>query len=93
MALQITDVKNTLTINREPVKAFVTFLVDDCLLIRDVKVIKLNGEYFVSMLSKKMKNGVYQDTVALINKETRKLVEEAVLGEYEREIGEQVARR
>ena len=93
MALQITEVKIALMTNNDPVKAFVSFLVSDCLLIRDVKIIEVKGECFVAMPSKKLNNGVYQDTVAPINKETRKLIEDAVLGEFERVTGELVTRR
>jgi hypothetical protein len=39
MALQITQVKIALVTKKDPVKACVSFLVNDCLLIRDAKVI------------------------------------------------------
>jgi stage V sporulation protein G len=93
MALKISDVKIALVTKKDPVKAFVAFLVNDCLLTRDAKVIEVKGECFVAMPSKKLNNGVYQDTVALINKETRKLIEDAVLNEYERVSGERMVRR
>jgi stage V sporulation protein G len=38
------------------------------------------------MPSKKKKDGTYRDTAHPLNNETRQMIEEAVLGEYEREI-------
>ena len=92
MALRISDIKITLTTNKDPVKAFVTFLVDDCLLIRDSKVISTADGDFVAMPAKKL-TGYYLDTVAPINWETRKQIEDAVLTEFERVTGERVTRR
>jgi stage V sporulation protein G len=93
MVLQITDVKITLTSNKDPVKAFVSFLVNGCLLIRDIKVISIADGYFVAMPSKKLPTGNYLDTVAPINWETRKIIEDVVLREFERATGERVTRR
>ena len=93
MALRITQIKIASVTKKDPLKAFVSFLVNDCLLIRDAKVIEVKGECFVAMPSKKLNNGVYQDTVAMINKETRKLVEDVVLNEYERVSSERGVRR
>ena len=53
MALRVSNVRITLTRDKEPVMAYVDFLVEDCLLIREVKVIRSAGCYLVSMPSKK----------------------------------------
>ena len=93
MALRVSNVRITLTRDKEPVMAYVDFLVEDCLLIREVKVIRSSGCYFVSMPPKKLKNGIHMDTVAPINNETRNLIEDSILTEFERITGETVTRR
>ena len=49
--------------------------------------------YFVAMPSKKQLNFRFVDTVATVTKELRKLIEDAVLNEYERVSGERGVRR
>ena len=78
---------------QEPIAAYVNFIIDDCLLIRQVKVIRLHGFHFLSLPAKKLKTGDHLETVAPINPETRRLIDDAVLTEFERVTGEQVIRR
>ena len=70
----------------EKLKAYATIVFDDCFVVRDLKVIHGNSGLFVAMPSKKKKDGTYRDTAHPLNNETRRMIEEAVLGEYEREI-------
>lgn len=90
--MQVTEVKVT-PVDQSPLKGYVSIVIDHCLSIRDIRVISGPDGYFVSMPSKKQRNGRFVDTVAPLNKETRKLIEDAVLGAFEREIGERVTRR
>ena len=79
--------------NQSPLRDYVIIVVDHCLSIRDIRVISGPDEYFVAMPSKRQRNGRFVDFVAPLNKETRKLIEDAVLNEYERVTGEPVVRR
>jgi stage V sporulation protein G len=82
--MQITEVKVLPVTGDEKLKAFVTVKLDGCFVIRDMKVIKGNTGYFVAMPAKKMKDGTHRDLVHPLDKPTRQMLEEQVLGEYNR---------
>lgn len=89
--MRITEVK-VFPVSEEKLKAFVSIVVDDCFMINDIKVICGKDGLFVSMPSRKKKNGDFKDVAHPLNNETRQMIEEQVLGEYERvllERGEQ----
>jgi len=58
-----------------------------------MKVIRTNDGSLVSMPARKLRDGGFQDTVAPINREARKMIEGLVLKEFERVTGELVRRR
>jgi len=76
-------------VNEEKLKAYVTITFDDCFVVRDLKIIAGNNGLFVAMPSKKRKDGTFKDTAHPLNNETRKMIEEKVLAEYEKEIQNQ----
>ena len=84
--MQITDVR-VFPVQEEKLKAYVTITIDQCFAIRDIKIIRGTSGYFVSMPSKKRKDGTYKDVAHPIDKETRAMIEEAILKEYEKVIG------
>jgi stage V sporulation protein G len=91
--MQITEVK-VFPVEEEKLKAYVTITIDACFVIRDIKIIQSTAGYFVSMPSKKRKDGTYQDVAHPIDKETRAMIEGRILEEYGKTIGasrEQVA--
>jgi len=79
--MQITDVK-VFPVNEDRLKAYVTIILDNCFLIREIKVINGNSGYFVAMPSKKRKDGTYRDIAHPINQETRDIMEKTVLDAY-----------
>ncbi|NNF83586.1 MAG: septation regulator SpoVG [Deltaproteobacteria bacterium] len=84
--MQLTEVKVYPVADDEKLKGYATIVFDGCFVVRDLKVINGNSGLFVAMPSKKKKDGTYRDTAHPLNNETRQMIEEAVLGEYEREI-------
>ena len=84
--MEITDVKVSPVNDDERLKAFVSITIDDCFIIKDIKVINGNKGLFVAMPSRKRKDGSYKDIAHPLNSETRRMLEERVLGEYEKEI-------
>lgn len=84
--MQLTEVKVYPVSDDEKLKGYATIVFDGCFVVRDLKVINGNSGLFVAMPSKKKKDGTYRDTAHPLNNETRQMIEEAVLGEYEREI-------
>jgi stage V sporulation protein G len=80
--MEITEVRISLR-NEEKLKAFASITLDNCLVVRGLRVINGSNGYFVSMPSKRRRNGMYQDIFHPINNETRKLIEDKVLDAFE----------
>lgn len=83
--MEITEVR-VFPVNEEKLKAYVTITIDDCFVVRDLKVINGNSGLFVAMPSKKRKDGTFKDTAHPVNNETREMIEKKVLSAYETEI-------
>lgn len=83
--MKITDVK-VFPVDEEKLKAYATITFENCFIVRDLKVISGNKGYFIAMPSKKRKDGTFRDVAHPLNSETRKMIEEAVLEVYEREV-------
>lgn len=83
--MKITEVK-VFPVNEEKLKAYVSLTIDNCFVIRDLKVIQGNSGLFVAMPSKKRKDGQFRDIAHPLNQETREMIENLIFEEYEREI-------
>ena len=79
--MEITDVR-VFPVDEDKLKAFVSIIIDDCFVVSDIKVINGNNGLFISMPSKKRKNGTFRDIAHPLNNETRKKIEEKVLARY-----------
>ncbi len=90
--MRITEIKVLPVDGDDKLKAYVTIKLDDCFVVRDMKVIKGNTGYFVAMPAKKMKDGTYRDLVHPLDRPTREKLEELVLDEYNRIQQEDVPR-
>lgn len=93
--MEITEVK-VFPIQEEKLKAFVSIVFDQCFMVNDVKIIQGKDGLFISMPSRKKKNGEFKDVAHPLNNETRRMIEEKVLTEYDRvllERGEHPAER
>ena len=85
--MEITEVK-VFPIQEEKLKAFVSVVFDQCFMVNDIKIIQGREGLFISMPSRKRKNGEFKDVAHPLNNETRRMIEEKILGEYERVLGE-----
>ncbi len=83
--MRITEVK-VFPVNEERLKAYVTITLENCFVVRDLKIIKGNEGLFVAMPSKKRKDGQFKDIAHPLNQETRDEIERAVFEAYEREV-------
>lgn len=93
--MEITEVK-VFPIQEEKLKAFVSIVFDHCFMVNDIKIIQGRDGLFISMPSRKKKNGEFKDVAHPLNNETRRMIEEKVLAEYDRaleELGEPPAER
>ena len=87
--MEITDVR-VFPVEDEKLKAFASIVFDKCFMVNDIKVIRGKDGLFISMPSRKKRNGDFKDIAHPLNQETRKWVEARILAEYEaaREGGE-----
>src|SRR5262245_40369733 len=70
-------------VEEEKLKAFVSVIFDECFVVSDIKIIQGASGLFVSMPSKKRKNGTFRDIAHPLNNETRRRIEEKVLLRYQ----------
>lgn len=63
-------------------KGIASVVFDNCFVVNDIKIISGNNGLFVAMPSRKKVDGTNKDIVHPINVETRQMIEEAILSEY-----------
>ncbi len=80
--MEITDVR-VYPVRDEKVRAFISIVFDRCFMVNDIKVIQGKDGLFVSMPSRKRKSGEFKDVAHPLNSDTRKWVEERILGVYQ----------
>jgi stage V sporulation protein G len=74
----------------ERLRAYVSMTLDNALVIKDIKIVEGKNGLFVSMPSRRRKNGKYQDIAHPINTEFRKEVETRIFNEYREVVGEDI---
>ena len=82
---QVEAYKRKLTSAEDKLKAYVTITLDNCFVIRDLKVIHGNTGLFIAMPAKRRKDGTYKDIAHPLNADTRERMERTILLEYERQ--------
>ena len=83
--MEITEVR-VFPVEDEKLKAFVSIILDNCFVISDIKIINGPKGLFISMPSKKRKDGTFRDIAHPLNSETRRMMEEKVLARYQTEV-------
>ena len=83
--MEITEVK-VYPVNEERLKAYASITIDNCFVIRDLKVILGHEGLFVAMPSKKRKDGQFRDIAHPLNQETREKIENMVFDAYKKEV-------
>lgn len=86
--MEITEVRITLR-DEEKLKAFASIVFDGNFVVRGLKVIKGIKGLFVSMPSRKLMDGSFKDIAHPLNNETRRMIEEKVIGKYQEELASQ----
>ena len=79
--MEITDVK-VIPVDDDKLKAFVSIVFDKCFVVTDIKVILGPKGLFVSMPSKKRKDGSFKDIAHPLNNQMRQYLEEKILSVY-----------
>ena len=77
--MEITSVKVHKT-EREGsrMKGYATVTLDDCFVVRNIRIIEGDEKLFIAMPSKKVSDDRYEDIAHPINAETRKMFEDKI---------------
>jgi len=79
--MEITEVK-VFPIHEEKLRAFVSIVFDHCFMVNDIKVIQGRDGLFISMPSRKKKNGEFKDIAHPLNNEARRTIEDRILAAF-----------
>jgi stage V sporulation protein G len=90
--MHITEVK-VFPIDEEKLRAFVSVVIDHCFMVNDIKIIQGRDGLFISMPSRRKKNGDFKDIAHPLNNDTRRSLEDQILLEYSNVTGRAVERR
>jgi stage V sporulation protein G len=80
--MEVTDVK-IYPVGEEKLQAFVSVVLDHCFRISDIKIIQGNSGRFLSMPSKRRKDGTYRDIAHPLNSDTRDYLERVIFDHYD----------
>lgn len=78
-------------IEDEKLRAYVSLTIENALVIKDIKIVEGKNGLFVSMPSRRRKNGKYQDIAHPINSIFRKTLEDRIFDEYRKVAGNDFA--
>ena len=81
--MEITEVRIR-PANEDVVKAYASICFDNCFLVYDIKVIQGPTGLFISFPTKKLRDDTRWDIAFPANAETRRIIEQAILAEYEK---------
>lgn len=81
--MKITEIKVYPVKESGRLKAYATMVFDDCFIVRDLKIIEGDKGLFVSMPSRRKKDG-FRDIVHPLNSDTRGMIEAKVIEEFEK---------
>lgn len=62
--------------------AVASAVIDNVFIVKDIKIIRGDDHLFISMPSQKMPDGSFSDIAHPLNKDCRKLFEDAILKEF-----------
>jgi len=82
MSMQITGITIHPT-NDGLVRAYVNIVFDNCLMIREIRVIQGPTGLFVSFPAKKQRDGTHRQLAYPANAEMRMMIQRVILAEYE----------
>jgi stage V sporulation protein G len=87
MNMQITEV-NIRPANEDLVKAYVDIVLNNCLKVEEIRIVKGPTGLFVSFPSKKQRDGSHRQLAYPANAETRMKMQQVILAEYEKIVGD-----
>lgn len=83
--LDISDVRVRLIKKDESkLKGVASMTIDGCFVVHDIKIVEGEQGYFIAMPNRKTLDGDYKDTVHPLNNETREMIKNVILAEFEK---------
>lgn len=83
--MEITEIRITLR-DDEKLRGFASITLDDCFVIRGLKIIEGATGMFVAMPNRRRKDGTFQDIAHPINAATREMMESRIIAAYKEEL-------
>lgn len=85
--MQISEVRIWPSRNTESkIKANASIIIDDAIMIHELRIVEGANGLFVAMPSRKTSDGNFRDTVHPITPEAREYIQNRVLAEYEKRL-------
>ena len=81
--MEITEVK-VFPVRDKKLRAFISIVLDGSFMVNDIKVIQGKDGLFISMPSRRKKNGRFKDIAHPLNQETRQVMEDRIIADYQR---------
>ena len=82
--MKITDVRLRRVSTEGKMRAIASITINEAFVVHDVRIIDGNNGLFVAMPSKRTSDGEFRDIAHPINSQTREIIQDAVIKEYER---------
>ncbi len=82
--IEITEVRVIKVNSKNKVKGIASITINNCFVVNDIKILESQNELFIVMPSRRTPNGEFKDIAHSINAETRKVIQDAILKEYEK---------
>ncbi len=84
MQIEVTDIKFRKLFETEPLKAVCSITLNEAIAIHDIKLVRAGNRTILVMPSRKRADGEFVDIIHPINSQSRRVIEEAVVNEYNR---------
>jgi len=91
--LNITEVRITKVDGDDKLRAFAGMVLDECFLVGDLRVMENEEGYYVTMPSKRKRDGSFKDIAYPLNPDTKEFIEQKVLVAYEAATGNRAISR
>lgn len=78
--------------DNERVRGYASIVFDDCFIVRGITILSGSQGLYIIMPARKRRDGSFQDVAHPINNDTRLMIENAILDEYQRVFDEEEAK-
>lgn len=83
--MEITEIRITLR-DDDKLRGFASITLDNCFVVRGLKIIEGANGMFVAMPNRRRKDGTFQDIAHPINAKTRQWMESQIITAYKQEL-------